>query len=80
MTSFLHDIPNYYANRCEGCNEPRDLCVCTKEIWPISVSAESRMVVMIDRNGIEKQPVIRGSFVHRLWKSNGYTEKKGDTK
>jgi hypothetical protein len=48
----------------------------TREIWPISLHMESRMVTMIDRDGNEKSPVIRGSFVHRLWKSNGYTEKK----
>lgn len=48
----------------------------TREVWPISVNIESRMVVMVDRDGNEKTPVIRGSFVHRLWKSHGYTEKK----
>lgn len=48
----------------------------TREIWPISVNIESRMVTMIDPDGNEKTPVIRESFVHRLWKSHGYTEKK----
>lgn len=50
----------------------------TREMWPISVNIQSRMVVMIDRDGNEKSPVIRDSLVHRVWKSNGYTEKKGE--
>jgi hypothetical protein len=80
MASFLRDIRDAGANWCPDCGEPRSVCQCTKEVWPISVSVESRMVVMIDRNGVERPPVIRGSFIHRLWKSNGYTEKKGGTK
>lgn len=48
----------------------------TREIWPISLHMESRMVVMVNRDGVEQMPVIRGSYAHRIQKANGYTEKK----
>jgi hypothetical protein len=76
MASFLHDIRDPGANWCPDCQEPRSVCQCTKEVWPISLHMESRMVVMVNRDGVEQMPVIRGSYAHRIQKSNGYTEKK----